>query len=63
MIPPPQLKVAPVVVDEAVNVTVNAEQVKIAGGAINALGVAIFCVTIDDAVFVHPLPGSITVTI
>ena len=42
VIPPPQLNAAPVVVDEAVNVTVNAEQVSVAGGATAAFGEVIF---------------------
>ena len=62
VIPPPQLNVVPVVVDEAVNVTVNVEHVKIAGGAIAALGAIIFCVTVDDAALVQPFVGSVTVT-
>ena len=40
--PPPQLNVAPAVVDDAVNWTVKAVQVKVAGGAIVALGAVIF---------------------
>ena len=40
--PAPQLKVAPPVVDEAVNVSLVTEQVKIEGGAILALGTVMF---------------------
>jgi len=40
--PPPQLNVAPVVVEEAVNVSEVVTQVKTTGAAILALGVVIF---------------------
>ena len=61
--PPPQLKVALAVVDEAVKVTVVNAQVNVAGAAILAFGVAMFCVTVFDAEAVHPLDGSVTVTL
>ena len=38
VLPPPQLNVAPVVVDDAVSVTLVTEQVKVAGTAMLALG-------------------------
>ena len=40
--PPPQLNVAPPVVDDAVNVSLNIVQVKTAGAAILAFGAVIF---------------------
>ena len=40
--PPPQLNVAPVVVDDAVKVTFKVVQVKIAEGAIATLGGVVF---------------------
>ena len=61
--PPPQLKVAPPVVDEAVNVSLGDEQVKTVGDDMLALGTAIFCATVVDAVMVHPFAGSVTVTV
>ena len=42
VIPPPQLKVAPPVVDDAVNVSLVLVQVRIAGAAMLALGMAVF---------------------
>ena len=63
VIPPPQLNVAPAVVDEAVKVSVGDEQVIGEGVAILALGAAIFCVTVVDVVVVQPLDGSVAVTV
>jgi hypothetical protein len=50
------------VVDEAVMVTLVTAQVNCAGGAILMLGAVIFCVTVVDALAVHPFAGSVTVT-
>ena len=63
LFPPPQSNVAPAVEDDAVNVTLVNPQVNIAGAAMLALGVAMFCVTVADAVFVQPFDGSVTVTV
>ena len=63
VIPPPQLNVAPPVVDEAVNVAVVVLQVKIVGAAMLMFGVVIFCGTVAEAVLVQPLPGSVAVTV
>jgi hypothetical protein len=63
VIPPPQLNVAPPVVDEAVNVSLVVAQVRTVGAAILALGAAIFCVTVAEAVLVHPFVGLVTVTV
>ena len=60
--PPPQLNVAPVVVEDAVKVSLGDVQVIGAGAAMLALGAIMFCVTVVDAVFVQPLAGSVTVT-
>ena len=50
-------------VDEAVIVTLVTAQVKVAGGAILRLGLVIFCETVADELVVHPLAGSVTVTV
>ena len=63
VMPAPQLNVAPPVVDDAVNVSLVTEQVKIVGAAILAFGVVIFWVTVAEVVFVQPLPGFVTVTV
>ena len=63
VIPAPQLKVAPPVVEEAVSVTLVVAQVNIAGAAILAFGAVIFCITVAFALIVHPLLGSVTVTL
>ena len=42
VIPPPQLNVAPPVVDDAVNISLVVEQVKIIGAATPALGGVMF---------------------
>jgi hypothetical protein len=61
--PPPQLYVAPAVVDDAVIVTLVVVQVSVVGGAILTLGGVIFCDTATDAEAVHPLAGSPTVNV
>ena len=61
--PLPQLKVAPPVVEEAVNVSLVVEHVRTVGAATLALGAVIFCVTVTDAVFVQPFAGLVTVTV
>ena len=61
--PPPQLNVAPPVVDEAVKVTLVVAQFKTAGAAMLAFGAVIFCVTVAEAELVQPLDGSVTVTV
>ena len=63
VIPPPQLKVTPPVVEEAVIVWLVTTQVKVAAVEILMLGAVIFCVTVVDAVLIQPLPGSVTVTV
>ena len=63
VIPPPQLKVAPVVVDEAESVSLVIVQVKTTGGAMAALGGVTVCVTVTDEEVVHPFDGSVTVTV
>ena len=62
VLPPPQLNVAPVVVDDAVRVTLLTEQVNVAGTAMLALGGVTICVTVCEAVAVQPLVGFVTVT-
>ena len=61
--PPPQLKVAPAVVEEAVNVSLVLAHVSMPGAAMLALGGVRFSVTLAKAVLVHPLEGSVTVTV
>ena len=61
--PPPQLKVAPPVVDEAVKASLVVAQVRTDGAAMLALGTVMFCVTVEEAVAVQPLPGLVTVTV
>ena len=63
MFPPPQLNVAPTVVDDAVSVTLLVVQVSVAGVAILAFGVAIFWLTVVEVVLVHPFEGSVTDTL
>ena len=58
----PQLKVAPVVVDDAVIVTLVTAQVSVAGGAMLTLGGMIAWLTVVEAELVQPLEGSVTVT-
>jgi hypothetical protein len=55
--------VAPAVVDEAVNVTELLIQFNCAGVAMLTFGGVVFCVTILDADAVHPLAGSVAVTV
>lgn len=63
-VPPPlHAKVAPAVVDEAVNVTELLMQFNCAGAAILTLGGVVFCVTVLDADAVHPFAGSVAVTV
>lgn len=61
--PPPQLNLAPVVVDDAVKVTLVVAQVNVAGGAMLALGAVIFCATVTEALLLQPVEGSVTVTV
>ena len=61
--PPPQLKLAPPVLDDAVKVSLVFVQVNTVGVAILAFGVVMFCVTVAVAIAVQPLPGLVTVTL
>ena len=61
--PPPQLKVAPPVVDDALNISLRVVQFNTVGAATLALGAVRFWLTVVDAVLVQPLPGSVTVTV
>ena len=63
MMPPPQLKVAPPVVDDAVNVSETMLHVKTDGDDTLALGEVVFWVTVTDAELVQPLAGLVTVTV
>ena len=63
IIPPPQLKVTPVVVEVAVRVTLVMAQVSVAGAAILTLGGVMLCDTVAEAVLVQPLAGFVTVTV
>ena len=63
VIPAPQLKVAPVVVEDAVSTWLIDEQVRTPGVAMLAFGVVMFCVTVVVAVCVQPFDGSVTVTV
>jgi len=58
----PQLKVAPVVVDDAVIVMLVTAQVSVAGGAMLTLGGVIAWLTVVEAELVQPFEGSVTVT-
>jgi hypothetical protein len=58
----PQLKVAPVVVDDAVMVTLVTAQVSVAGGAMLTLGGMIAWLTVVEAELVQPFEGSVTLT-
>ena len=62
VIPPPQLKVAPAVVDVAVKVSLVLVQVKTVGGLMPAFGAVMFCVTVTAAELVQLFEGSVTVT-
>ena len=61
--PPPQLNVAPVVVDDTVKVSDVLTQVRTDGADTLTFGVVTFCVTETDAELVQPLVGSVTVTL
>ena len=50
-------------VDEAVNISLVVVHVNTVGAATLALGTGVFCVTVADAELVHPLDGSVTVTV
>ena len=63
VMPPPQLNVAPAVVDEADKASLVFTHVKVAGGAIATLGTVMFWITVTEVVLLHPLDGSVTVTI
>ena len=63
VIPPPQLKAAPVVVEDATSDKLLNEQVSTGGDAMLTLGAVIFWVTVVDAVLVQLLAGSVTVTV
>ena len=63
VIPPPQLNVAPPVVEDAVNTSLVTVHVNAEGAAILALGALVFCVTIAEAVLVQPFAGLVTVTV
>jgi len=63
VIPPPQLKVAPPVVEVAARVSLVLVQVKTVGGLIPELGAVMFWVTVTEAVPVHPFAVSVTVTV
>ena len=63
VMPPPQLNVAPAVVELAVNVVLVVVHVSGAGGAMLTFGGVMFWITVIDAVAVHPLPGSVAVTL
>ena len=63
-VPPPlHAYVAPTAPDEAVSVADVTVQVRVAGGAIEAPGGVMLCVTVVDAVAVQPFAGSVTVTL
>jgi len=63
VIPPPQLNVAPPVVEDAVNVSLKVAQVRIPGEAIAALGGVLVWITFTEAEAVQPFAGSVTVTL
>jgi hypothetical protein len=60
--PPPQLKVAPAVVEDAFKVIAAVVQVKVAGGAILAFGTVMLRPTETEDEVVQPFDGSVTVT-
>ena len=60
--PPPQSKVAPAVVEDALNVWLVLVQVNMPGAAMLAFGALIFWVTVVDADVEQLLDGSVTVT-
>lgn len=61
--PPPQINVAPAVADEAESTWLVTVQVKTTGAAMATSGGVTFWVTVTDEVLVHPLVGSVTVTV
>lgn len=61
--PPPQLNVAPAVLDEAVKVSLMLVHVSSIGEEILTFGAIIFWVTVVEAEPVHPLDGSVAVTL
>ena len=61
--PPPQLNVAPIVVDDTVNVSLVVTHVNVTGVEIVALGVGVLCITVVLAEVVQALAGSVTVTV
>ena len=63
VLPPPQLNVAPAVVELAVSVVFVFVQVNCAGGAMLKFGGVMFWVTVVLVVAVHPLLGSVAVTL
>ena len=63
VIPPPQLNVALLVVEDATSVWLVTEHVKTDGTAILALGGVVVCVTETEVLAVQPLIGSVTVTV
>ena len=63
VIPPPQLKVAPPVVEDAVSTSLVTVQFKTTGAATLAFGAVMFWVTVAEAVAVHPFAGFVTVTV
>ena len=63
VLPPPQLKVAPPVVEDAVKFSFNVVQVKTTGAAMLAFGAVMFWGTVAEAVAVQPLAGLVIVTV
>ena len=63
VIPPPQLKVAPPVLDDAVKVSLVFVQVRIAGAAMLTFGAVIFCAMVTEEATEQPLAGLVTVTL
>ena len=61
--PPPQSNVLPAVVDDADKVLVGLEHDKGVGTAMLTFGVAMFWLTMAEAVAVQELDGSVTVTL
>ena len=61
--PPPQLNVAPLAEDEAIKVSMVLTHVNMVGEVMLAEGVLMFCVTVVEAVPVHPLAGLVAVTL
>jgi hypothetical protein len=60
---PDQLNVAPLVLDEPLNVTVFAEQVNVCADPAFALGVPVLAFTTTELFAVHPFEGSVTVIV